>query len=665
MNHRELDAAGITEPALRAAYALCRQLNAQHGRTYFLATRLLPLERRSPVHALYGFARWADDIVDDLDRRQPADRTRPPAAAAGERPRARPAYRGRGGTRGQGRGGHRRRYGIEHGLFADFLVSMRSDLTVTDYPTYADLRAYMHGSAAVIGLQMLPVLGTVVPREEAAPHAAALGVAFQLTNFLRDVGEDLDRGRVYLPADLLAAHGVDRPPAGVEPPHRARTTRASGPRFAEAEAMTRDVYREAEPGIAMLDPRVRPCIRTAFTLYGGILDAIAAARLPVLHRRAVVPRRRRAATAAAGLVRILGARMRTAPARRRAGRRRRGGGTRAMNDPRGRGRLDPTAAGAARPRWATADTDLARGEARRDRRRPQTGLRPPSGNWFVVGASRDDRGAGRPYGRTVGGLEVVLWRSRTGDAARRPGGVPAPGRAPARQPRGVRDAGVPLARTGPGRRAVRRLGAVPGPRRRGPGVGPAGRGRRRGAAGAARGPGPARDRAARWTPCSRPWAVRARRTWSPTGSTRGTARGSTRTRSSDLTVAGTPPGDGDDAFAVDVSFRVAGRLVVPVRAEFTAPGAAHGRHAHHRRGGRHVRGGDPCHAADRRGRRGPRTAVVEAVVAASDRRGFALARAAAPVLRPLMRRTAGPLWRDDLAYAERRWALRSTGRFPG
>ena len=90
------------------------------------------------------------------------------------------------------------------------MASMRSDLHVTDYPTFDDLRRYMHGSAAVIGLQMLPVLGTVVPREDAAPHAAALGVAFQLTNFLRDVGEDLDRGRIYLPADLLAAHGVDR-----------------------------------------------------------------------------------------------------------------------------------------------------------------------------------------------------------------------------------------------------------------------------------------------------------------------------------------------------------------------------------------------------------------------------------------------------------------------
>ena len=68
----------------------------------------------------------------------------------------------------------------------------------------------MHGSAEVIGLQMLPVLGTVSAREEAAPYAAALGKAFQLTNFLRDIDEDLLRGRVYLPADELAAHGVDR-----------------------------------------------------------------------------------------------------------------------------------------------------------------------------------------------------------------------------------------------------------------------------------------------------------------------------------------------------------------------------------------------------------------------------------------------------------------------
>ncbi|MFJ8864276.1 phytoene/squalene synthase family protein [Streptomyces sp. NPDC102473] len=310
MNRRELDAAGITGPALRAAYARCRRLNAQHGRTYFLATRLLPVERRPAVHALYGFARWADDIVDDLDRRQPpAERDRllrllESDLADGLRTGGgdEPVVRAVADTAG--------RYAIDHGLFADFLASMRSDLTVTDYPTYEDLRGYMHGSAAVIGLQMLPVLGTVVDREVAAPHAAALGVAFQLTNFLRDVGEDLDRGRVYLPADLLAAHGVQRPLL-----EWSRRTGRHDPRvraaFAEADTMIRAVYREAEPGIAMLEPRVRPCIRTAFVLYRGILDAIAADGYRVLHRRAVVPRRRRAVTAAGGLVRILGARMRT------------------------------------------------------------------------------------------------------------------------------------------------------------------------------------------------------------------------------------------------------------------------------------------------------------------------------------------------------------------
>ncbi|MYR63095.1 squalene/phytoene synthase family protein, partial [Streptomyces sp. SID625] len=298
MTRRELDAAGIHDPALRAAYLRCRRLNARHGRTYFLATRLLPVERRPAVHALYGFARRADDIVDDLDGTRTAEerdralRRLEDGLAHGLRTGegTEPVVRALADTAG--------RYGIAHTLFADFLASMRSDLQVTDYATYADLRAYMHGSAAVIGLQMLPVLGTVVPREEAAPHAAALGVAFQLTNFLRDVGEDLDRGRVYLPADLLAAHGADR--ALLEWSRRTgRTDARIRAALVAAEQLTRGVYRTAEPGIALLDPRTRPCIRAAFTLYGGILDAIADQGYPVLHRRAVVSRGRRAAVAAA------------------------------------------------------------------------------------------------------------------------------------------------------------------------------------------------------------------------------------------------------------------------------------------------------------------------------------------------------------------------------
>ncbi|MFG2683256.1 phytoene/squalene synthase family protein [Streptomyces sp. NPDC048392] len=309
MTVRELDAAGITDPDLRAAYTRCRNLNARHGRTYFLATRLLPADRRPAVHALYGFARWADDIVDDTG----ADATPAVRAAAltrldrllrraltGGRPTAEPVVLALADTAA--------RYAIEPAHFTDFMASMRADLTVTDYATYADLRAYMHGSAAVIGLQMLPVLGTVTGRAEAAPHAAALGVAFQLTNFLRDVGEDLDRGRIYLPADLLAAHGVQRDlllwsrHTGRHDPRVTAALRA-------AEDLTRAVYRQAEPGLAMLDPVARPCVRTAYRLYRNILDAIADGGYAVLHRRAVVPRGRRAAVAADGLVRVLAARL--------------------------------------------------------------------------------------------------------------------------------------------------------------------------------------------------------------------------------------------------------------------------------------------------------------------------------------------------------------------
>lgn len=312
MTARELDAAGITDPRLRRAYEICRRLNARHGKTYFLATRLLPAARRPAVHALYGFARWADDIVDDLDNPLPSDRR---AHALGDLERQlRTGLRTDSDNPVLSALAHTAStYRIDHRLFTDFMASMRMDLEVTGYPTYHRLYDYMHGSAAVIGLQMLPVLGTVVPRQEAEPHAAALGIAFQLTNFLRDVGEDLDRGRVYLPGDVLSRHGVDR-----ELLHWCREKRRGHPRVRAAlrdvAAHTRSVYRDAYPGIAMLDPITRPCIRTAFTLYGGILDRIEAADYAILHRRVTVPRRRRAAVTLDGLTRLAAAGARRPPA---------------------------------------------------------------------------------------------------------------------------------------------------------------------------------------------------------------------------------------------------------------------------------------------------------------------------------------------------------------
>lgn len=199
------------------------------------------------------------------------------------------------------------RYSIEHRHFEDFIASMRMDLEVADYASFADLMRYVHGSAAVIGLQVLPVLGHVVPRAEAEPHAAALGVAFQVTNFLRDVGEDLDRGRVYLPTDELAAFGVDREllswcRRSGRPDSRVRRA------LAHLVAHTRAVYRRAAPGIPMLAPVSRPCVATAFALYGGILDEIAAAGYDVLSRRVAVSGSRRLAVALPALARALTAR---------------------------------------------------------------------------------------------------------------------------------------------------------------------------------------------------------------------------------------------------------------------------------------------------------------------------------------------------------------------
>jgi phytoene synthase len=303
----ELDAAGITDPELRDAYAQCRALNAAHGRTYYLATRLLPAARRPAVHALYGFARYADEIVDDLGDERPAAEkaaqldalTADMEAALDGTPTAQPVLAALADTA--------RRYDIDRKHFTDFMVSMRMDTTVTEYATLDDLAVYVHGSAAVIGLQMLPILGTVVPRAEAEPPAAALGVAFQLTNFLRDVGEDLDRGRVYLPLEELGAFGVDR-----ELLAWCRRTRRGDPRvrraLAHLVAHTQGVYRDAEPGVAMLEPVSRACVGCAFTLYRGILDEIEAAGYDVLHRRVAVSTRRRAAVALPGLARALAAR---------------------------------------------------------------------------------------------------------------------------------------------------------------------------------------------------------------------------------------------------------------------------------------------------------------------------------------------------------------------
>ncbi|WP_410599722.1 phytoene/squalene synthase family protein [Amycolatopsis sp. lyj-90] len=307
MTRAELDAAGITDPRRRAAYARCRRLNAEHGKTYFLATRMLAPAQRPAVHALYGFARWMDDIVDE-----PSPEATPESISQ--------ALSGVETTVLEGlRVGTSEdpllcavidtasRYDIDPRHFQAFMTSMKMDLTIEGYRDRAALDVYVHGSAEVIGLQVLPVLGTVVPMSEAAPRAAALGKAFQLTNFLRDVAEDFHRGRVYLPADELAAFDVDRDLLAW-----CTTNRRLDPRvrraLAEQISINRTIYREARPGVDMLHPASRPCVATALRLYSRILDRIEAADLNVFAARARVPRLRKLTVAGAAMAQTLRAR---------------------------------------------------------------------------------------------------------------------------------------------------------------------------------------------------------------------------------------------------------------------------------------------------------------------------------------------------------------------
>lgn len=299
----ELDAAGVHDETLREAYRRCRTLNAQHGKTFFLATRLLSPAQRPAVHALYGFARRADDVLDDFDSRSSTQRA-DELQALGDALFTRLVKSQQAGDDPvlDAVVDTARHYQLDWQLFDDFLASMRMDLTVTDYPDRAALDRYMYGSAEVIGLQLLPVLGTIVPRDQAAPYAAALGKAFQLTNFLRDIDEDLTRGRIYLPADELAGHGVDRDLLTWCQRQR-RTDPKVRAALIEQHVHTRRIYSMAREGIDLLHPRSRPCVTAALTLYSEILDRIEELDFAVFAQRASVSQTRRLQVAAVGLTR--------------------------------------------------------------------------------------------------------------------------------------------------------------------------------------------------------------------------------------------------------------------------------------------------------------------------------------------------------------------------
>jgi len=278
-------------PDLREAYAAARRLTKAHGTTYYWATGLLPRARRPHVFALYGFCRHADDIVDALDDAPAGERARA-LSQLGEQLRAgleRPASID-GDTAPVVRAVVNTilTYGIDPSCFERFLTSMTMDLSIATYDTWPDLCVYMDSSAAVIGEMMLPILEPL--SEEAREPAQQLGLAFQLTNFLRDVGEDLDRGRVYLPQRDLAAFDADPHQRVVDDRWRSLMCFEIG--------RARSLYRDADEGVAMLPDWAARSIAAARQLYAGILDVIEANDYDVFMRRARVPTSRKVLLAA-------------------------------------------------------------------------------------------------------------------------------------------------------------------------------------------------------------------------------------------------------------------------------------------------------------------------------------------------------------------------------
>ena len=277
----------MTTTTLERSYAHCRQLNRRHGTTYYWSTYALPAAKRPHVWALYGFCRHADDIVDDLGD-VPTEARRAALTDLGDRLFAALAA-GRSDDPVLAAVVHTTgAFGIDPACFERFLGAMALDLSVSRYETYDDLLGYMDGSAAVIGEMLLPILEPESPA--AFGHARDLGVAFQLTNFLRDVAEDLDRGRVYIPQEDLRRFGADPERRTVDEPWRALM------RF-EIDRCHR-LYRSADLGIALLPPASARCIRAARVLYAGILDRIEAAEYDVFTSRARVPTWRKLATVA-------------------------------------------------------------------------------------------------------------------------------------------------------------------------------------------------------------------------------------------------------------------------------------------------------------------------------------------------------------------------------
>lgn len=262
----------VDQKQTETAYAYCEDITQEHSATFYMASSLLPREQKMAIRALYGFCRVSDDLIDrpteggtaDFQRwRQHASSNRPPAddlvALAWADTRT--------------------KFNIPTQYAEQLLDGVARDLHKNRYQTFSELAEYCYGAASTVGLMSMHIIGYT--DKEAIAYAVKLGVALQLTNILRDVGEDWANGRLYLPQDELAAFNLSED---------AIADRYTGYRWQEFMrfqiARAHRLYDEAMPGIAMLDRRGRMSVAAAAELYREILTDIEAHNYDVFSRRA-------------------------------------------------------------------------------------------------------------------------------------------------------------------------------------------------------------------------------------------------------------------------------------------------------------------------------------------------------------------------------------------
>jgi phytoene synthase len=279
----------VSATAIADLYKRAGAATAEGSKSFYFATRFFPPHLASAAHAVYWFCRYTDDLVDECANQQQGRRDLDAWEAAlkqcvkcGPAACQHPVLQVFLDTA--------KRYEIPLEYAFELIEGMRMDLNQTRYESFEDLKVFCYRVASVVGLMMCRVIGFKNPedRDRALPHAIDLGIAMQLTNILRDIDEDLERGRIYLPLEDMLRFGVT--PAELQ--GRARNGKFIGLMQFQAERAGR-FYEQGNAGISMLHPDGRFAVEIASNVYQEILVRLQASEFDVFGHRTIVPARRK------------------------------------------------------------------------------------------------------------------------------------------------------------------------------------------------------------------------------------------------------------------------------------------------------------------------------------------------------------------------------------